>query len=157
VSKAAITRPPEPEVNAPVPVAEFAEREVIGAILEDSLLLDGLSLEPDDFFALDTRRVFEAIQSLVSAQLPVDYITVADRLGNSQEDYVSLASMIGGAVTVRSHIEAYARILRNKSKLRRLLRMAGWLCDACKHPQADAGELVKEITRQCEFPEGGPF
>jgi len=157
VSKAAKTRPPEIEVPLPLPVAEFAEREVIGAILEDSLLLDGLSLEPDDFFTPDTRRVFDAIQILISAQLPVDYITVADRLGNSREDYIVLGSMVNGAVAVKSHIDHYAGLLRNKARLRRLLRMGLWLIDACKHPQADAGELVKEITRQCEFPEGVSF
>jgi replicative DNA helicase len=143
------TLPETPESFEPVvPVNLASEKETLGACIEDpatlaTALSAGLSVE--DFFFSEHRRVFEVITELKREQCPLNYVTVADRLGNKQSDYVLVASLLEGAVVVPSHVLHLMKILRKKARLRSLLEIAEWIQESLKDYHADPDAMSKTI------------
>ncbi|HXP89616.1 MAG TPA: replicative DNA helicase [Fibrobacteria bacterium] len=110
-----------------LPRSEEAERAVLGGVLRDWRVLDGLlvELEPGDFYSERHRVVFEAMRQLSLEQVPVDLVTLAERLrrdrkvdGVGGEAYLmDLADSVVSAAGIGAH----ARIVREKSLLRALI------------------------------------
>jgi replicative DNA helicase len=110
-----------------LPRSEEAERAVLGGVLRDWRVLDGLlvELEPGDFYAERHRVVFEAMRQLSLEQVPVDLVTLSERLrrdrkldGVGGEAYLmDLADSVVSAAGIGAH----ARIVREKSLLRALI------------------------------------
>ena len=110
-----------------LPRSEEAERAVMGGVLRDWRVLDGLlvELEPGDFYAERHRVVFEAMRQLSLEQVPVDLVTLSERLrrdrkldGVGGEAYLmDLADSVVSAAGIGAH----ARIVREKSLLRALI------------------------------------
>lgn len=133
-----------------LPVNLSAERCVLGAVIEDDSFLPdliGLGLQASDFFVGDHRRIFEAIAALHANKVPIDYVTVVEHLGNTQDGYVLIAGLIQGVVLHQGHILHHAAIVRKKARLRRLLKLAEWIGQAVTET-ADPDLLVAEI-RDC--------
>lgn len=65
------------------PYSQEAEQAVLGAMLIKPELIDILSadLKESDFFFGDNRAVFKGIMQLRSANLPVDFLTVGEKIG----------------------------------------------------------------------------
>ena len=142
----------EPEVleTDSLPVNLPVEREVLGALIEDSGLVPevirGLTL--DDFSIADHRRVFLAIRELVKAGSPVDVLSVSEQLGNRQHDVEIIGGLISGVVLVKSHILHHVGILRRKARLRSLAKLGRWLSDSACNPGADPDDLIRRTTEQ---------
>jgi replicative DNA helicase len=131
-----------------IPVNLPAEREVLGSLVEDGGILSAAlasGLCVDDFSLSDHRRVFEAILQLKTDECPVDYITVTDRLGNSDNDFVLLASLINGTVIVRSHVLHHLKILRKNARLRALAILAEWILESVNQVSADPDSIAQAI------------
>src|SRR5438034_8545124 len=112
------------------PINLPAERSVLGALIEDGSLLEDViaaGLRVDDFSLSDHRRVYAAMLELWQQKKPVDYVLVADHLGNDQEQYVLVGSLIQGVIVDRDHVVHHVEIVRKKARLRGLLRIAGWI------------------------------
>ncbi len=129
------------------PVNLAAEKETLGILIESSeiraaALAEGLNIH--DFFLADHRRVFAAILALKSEEAPIDFITVCDKLGKP-DDAALVASLISGAVVVRSHALAYVRILKKKRRLRFLGELADWLTAAVNQVNSDPDQLTQTI------------
>lgn len=110
-----------------LPRSEEAERAILGGVLRDWRVLDDLfsELEPGDFYAERHRVVFEAMRQLSQEQVPVDMVTLSERLrrdkkleGVGGEAYLmDLADSVVSAAGIGAH----ARIVREKSLLRALI------------------------------------
>lgn len=110
-----------------LPRSEEAERAILGGALRDWRVLDDLfsELEPGDFYAERHRVVFEAMRQLSQEQVPVDMVTLSERLrrdkkleGVGGEAYLmDLADSVVSAAGIGAH----ARIVREKSLLRALI------------------------------------
>src|SRR5438874_11809705 len=93
--------------NRALPINLPAERSVLGALIEDDSLLPeviGTGLRSQDFALSDHRRVFDAMLELWQQKKPVDYVTVAEQLGNHQEHYVLVGSLIQGVIVHPDHV-----------------------------------------------------
>ncbi|NHM33581.1 replicative DNA helicase [Neobacillus terrae] len=107
-----------------------AEQAVLGAIfLEPSALtMASEMLIPEDFYRAAHQKIFNAMLSLNDHGKAVDLITVTEELAASKllEDTggVSYLSELAGSVPTAANIEYYARIVGEKSLLRRLIRTA---------------------------------
>jgi replicative DNA helicase len=140
------------EQNQSVPINLAAEQTVLGALIENDRLLtevisDGLRCE---HFALsDHRRIFEAIVTLQGRHEPIDYITVAEQLGNRQEDYVLIGSLVHGVVfDDEEHVLHHATIVRRKWRLRALLKIAEWLTASINEtadPESLSAQTINKI------------
>ena len=134
------------------PVSMPAERSVLGALIEDDGLLAEVleaGLRIDDFSLSEHRRVFESILMLRRRNSPVDYVLVAEQLGNRQTDYVLVASLIDGVVVHEDHVLHHVAIIRKKAKLRALLRIADWLTRVVDET-ADPDALIAETLGKLE-------
>ena len=117
-----------PDPQAPVNPA--AERSVLGAMIDDELLLPEIlasGLRREHFSVSDHRRIFDAIGSLQARGLPVDSVSVANELGNDQHDCALIADLTYGVVLAKNHILHHASIVRTKATLRNIQRFAEWL------------------------------
>ena len=96
-----------------------AELSVIGSLLIDVRSVPVLmqELKPDDFRDSTLRHVFEAVRELFLEQIPVDPVTVLDRLGGSYEK--TLAAAIEATPT-SANAREYARILRERRQLQEI-------------------------------------
>ncbi|WHY77616.1 replicative DNA helicase [Neobacillus sp. WH10] len=107
-----------------------AEQAVLGAIfLEPSALtLASEILIPEDFYRASHQKIFHVMLQLNDQGKAVDLVTVTEELAASKliEDIggVSYLSDLAGSVPTAANIEYYARIVEEKSLLRRLIRTA---------------------------------
>ncbi|HXC49329.1 MAG TPA: replicative DNA helicase [Candidatus Limnocylindrales bacterium] len=119
-NKAAYTRVP--------PHSQEAEESVLGALLTDSDAFDRIAdlVVATDFYAERHARIFAAISSLQAQARPADVITVTEALKHSGE-----LQRVGGTaylvelaekVVTAANVDHYARLIHDKSILRRLIR-----------------------------------
>jgi len=107
-----------------------AEQAVLGAIfLEPSALtLASEILIPEDFYRAAHQKIFQMMLQLSDKGKAVDLITVTEELASAKllEDTggVSYLSELAGSVPTAANIEYYAKIVEEKSLLRRLIRTA---------------------------------
>ncbi|ULT57067.1 replicative DNA helicase [Neobacillus drentensis] len=107
-----------------------AEQAVLGAIfLEPSALTVASEiLIPEDFYRASHQKIFNVMLDLNDQGKAVDLVTVTEELAAAKliEDIggVSYLSDLSGSVPTAANIEYYARIVEEKSLLRRLIRTA---------------------------------
>jgi replicative DNA helicase len=107
-----------------------AEQAVLGAIfLEPSTLTTASEvLAPEDFYRGAHQRIFEAMIKLNDKGEAVDLITVTEELSSANilEDVGGMGYLteLADSVPTAANIEYYAKIVEEKSILRRLIRTA---------------------------------
>jgi replicative DNA helicase len=130
-----------------------AEQAVLGSILLKTDLL-GVVLEiikAEDFYKNSHRRIFEAMVDLFDKNEPQDLLTVSNLLqSNKHMDQIGgpayLASLTA-IVPVTANIGSYARIIREKSILRRLITVNSDIAKRCYEEQNDIDILVDEAEQ----------
>lgn len=104
-----------------------AEAAVLGAILIDHECIYRVveHAGANDFYREAHRRIFEAMLTLSEKNEPTDFLTVNNLLGSKGElDLIggsSYLSSLADSMPSSSHVESYARIVREKSLLRQLI------------------------------------
>lgn len=118
--KSAFTRVP--------PHSQEAEESILGALLTDSDAFDRIAdlVRADDFYVERHARIFDAITKLQGQARPADVITVTEALKQTGE-----LQRVGGTaflvemaerVVTSANVDHYARLVRDKAILRRLIR-----------------------------------
>ncbi len=130
-----------------------AEQSVLGGILTDATGLDRVIeiMGEADFYRESHRKIFRAMLSLSDKAEPIDLITLTDTLRSRGE----LADM-GGAtylaelldrVPSAARIASYARIIREKAVLRRLLDVSREIAARCHTDQDNIEAFLDEAER----------
>ena len=132
-----------------------AEQAVLGAIFLEpsSLTLASEMLIPEDFYRGAHQRFLMLMLKLNDKGKAVDLITVTEELAATKllEDVggISYLSEIAGSVPTAANIEYYAKIVEEKSLLRRLIRTATSIAQDgyTREDEVDAllGEAEKNI------------
>jgi len=129
-----------------------AERSILGAILlDDKAVYPVLEiLRLDDFYLDGHRRIFEKMIALTQRSQPIDLVTLKDELQRSGELELAggpayLAGLTDGLPRA-VNVEHYARIVREKAALRRLIRVTADL----QERSYQAEEPVEEIIGSAE-------
>jgi replicative DNA helicase len=131
-----------------------AERSVLGGVLLDNQAFDDVLeiVKPEDFYREPHRRVFEAMQALASRTEPIDRITVKNELTANGvfaavggDDFIDLLDKL---VPSASNLAYYAKIVREKAILRRLIEAAHAIAAAGYEQQGAVGEFVDEAERK---------
>lgn len=144
---------PIPDDRQP-PHNDDAEAAVLGACLLVPAALDSALeiLRQEDFFRGSHRRVFEAVVELHARSQPVDLVTVQDWLASR-----GLLEGIGGSVALvgltdkvasAANVEAYARLVKEKSKLRRLISVCAQISQDCYGAAENAAQVVDSAENQ---------
>ncbi len=106
-----------------------AERSVLGGVLLDSAALSFVVpiLREEDFFPDTHRRVYRAMLELFQRSAEIDVLTLKeelDRTGSVEKaGGAAYLSSLLDAVPDVSSVEHYARIVKEKSTMRRLIRV----------------------------------
>lgn len=107
-----------------------AEQSVIGAIFlePEALITAAESLVPEDFYRIAHQRIFSTMLALSDKAQPIDVVTVTEELTAKKEledvGGISYLTEIANAVPTAANIMHYAKIVEEKSLLRRLIRVA---------------------------------
>jgi replicative DNA helicase len=130
-----------------------AEQAVLGSILLKADLLGTVLelLKPTDFYKDSHKIIFESMVDLFEKNEPQDLLTVSNLLSNTNQiDKIGgpayLASLTS-IVPVTANIASYAKIIREKSILRRLITVNTDIASRCYEQQNDIDILVDEAEQ----------
>ncbi len=130
-----------------------AEQAVLGSILLKEKAFGNVLelLNPDDFYRDAHRIIFEAMVTLFEKNEPHDLLTVSNLLRDSNQ-----LEKIGGAaylanltsiVPVTTNIASYAKIIRQKAILRKLIAVNTDIASRCYEEQGEIDTLVDEAEQ----------
>ncbi|MDR4890475.1 replicative DNA helicase [Fredinandcohnia sp. QZ13] len=130
-----------------------AEQAVLGAIFLEpsSLTLASEILIPEDFYRTSHQKIFDAMLNLSDKGEPVDLVTVTSELADvkilDEIGGVSYLSELAGSVPTASNIEYYAKIIEEKSILRRLIRTATTIATDGYSREDEVDSLLSEAEK----------
>ncbi len=130
-----------------------AERACLGSMLLDKEAIEVAIdlLTEEDFYSEQHRIIFKTLLELYGRSTPVDIVTLTDFLRGSGE-----LDSAGGVVYVSSlldetptsaNAEYYAKIVEQKSLLRKLIRASSNAISLCYKSETDAYEVVDEAEK----------
>lgn len=133
------------------PQAQDLESAVIGALMLEAQALDKVLpiLKADDFYVSAHERIYNAIVTMFVAGKSIDFMTVCNQLRQSGE-----LEMVGGSYFVTSltrdvissaHIEDHARIVKQKSLLRKLIAICGTGVSNAYEDSQDVFDLITKV------------
>jgi replicative DNA helicase len=140
-----------------------AEQSLLGGLMLDQRAWDQIAdvLRVEDLYRADHRLIFGAIADLVERNQPPDAVTVSEQLQrNGQLEAAGglpyLARLVEDTPSA-ANIRAYARIVRERAMLRRLIEIGG---DIAASANSSEGLTVDEIVdlaeqRVFEIADGG--
>lgn len=144
----------EPTARREQPHNPEAEASLLGAILIDSDALVKIAdaIEADDFFDPRHKKIYEAIQQLYERRSPIDVLTLADQLKNSEAlDIVggpSYLTELTNYVPTASHVEQYAEIVGQKALRRRLIKASQEITTLGYDESKVLRDLIEEAESQ---------
>jgi replicative DNA helicase len=133
-----------------------AEQCVLGSILlQQGLLVKAVEfLTPEDFYRDGHKAIYAAMLGLFDKGEPQDIITVTNHLKDSGKLELTggpaYLATLTNIVPVASNIAFYAKIVRSKSILRRLISTTTEIAGRCYEEQDDIDALLDE-TEQTIF------
>ena len=140
------------EIKRIPPYSLEAEQTVIGSMLmsREAVYTATEYVGEDDFYTPEQRTAFAAIYTLFRENRPIDLITVQDQLnkmGKLEEvGGVEYLTNISLNVPTSAHVKEYARIVQEKSILRRLIRSANEITA----DSFEGKEKLEEILNKAE-------
>lgn len=129
-----------------------AEKALLGCLLIDNGSLDEISdinLEPSDFYHPQYSIIFTAIRDLFMESLPFDTVSVSSKLN----DHGKL-ERVGGAsglvqicddVASAANVEHYARLIKQKSVLREVVRTATRVVQSGTNFSGNIADFLQEV------------
>ncbi|MGQ9813082.1 MAG: replicative DNA helicase [Dissulfurimicrobium sp.] len=126
-----------------------AEQCVLGGILiEDGAILKVIdTLSPKDFYREAHGIIYEAMLDLFERSEPQDIVTVNNLLkSKGQLDRVGGASYVAElteVVPVASNIEYYAKIVKDKAILRRLIQASSDIATLCYEEPGEVDQIIE--------------
>ena len=130
-----------------------AEQAVLGGLMLDNNAWDKVAdlFGEQDLYRRDHRLILASIRKLAETDSPFDAVTVAELLDKQGElDEVGGMAYLGTLVSntpSAANIKAYAGIVRERSVLRQLIRVANDIADSAFHPE---GRPVSELLDHAE-------
>ncbi len=138
-----------------------AELATLGAILLDSDALGRVleTLRPEDFYRAANARIFSSVISLWERSEAIDLITLTDALRTQGDLEVvggpAYVSTLTSSVPTSANVEYYAKIVRETSIRRRLLKAANEMIAEAMREGVESREIVEEAERRIfEISEG---
>ena len=122
-----------------MPISIEAEQAVLGSIIikPESFDIIGAMLTAEDFYLDDHKLIFNAITAMYVQSKTIDPVTLVNAMteqgGKDNESNIQYISLIANSVPSVANIKDYARIVKEKSILRRLI-------NACDDINRDAYE-----------------
>jgi replicative DNA helicase len=145
------------------PQALDAERAVLAAMMLDSTAIAAAvqSVMPDDFYRPAHRKICAAVYRMFEKNEAVDAITLSQELASAGDleavgGQVHLAEILDAAVTA-ANVEYHARIVREKSLLRQMIRATQEIAEEAFTAPDDVNAFIDRAEHKMfEISESGP-
>ncbi|WP_139492481.1 replicative DNA helicase [Brevibacillus dissolubilis] len=130
-----------------------AEQSVLGAVFlsKDALITAVEILQPEDFYKASHQRIFKIFLDLYEKGEPVDLVTVTAELQQQKvlEEVggVTYLTDLASSVPTAANVEYYAKIVEEKSLLRRLIRTATKIANDGYTREDDVGEIIADAEK----------
>jgi replicative DNA helicase len=136
-----------------LPHSDEAERAVLGAVLLDNRQIHKAQelLTHEAFYADRHRRIFAALEELSAAGTALDLVTLRDALERASTldacgGVAYLVMLVDG--TARSaNVEHYAKIVKEKSILRELIRSAQQILSSAIRAEGSADQVLDDAEK----------
>ena len=139
-----------------MPHSMEAEQAVIGSMLMDRDAMESALeiLQPDEFYGRQYGTLFQAIRELNTENKPVDLVTLQERLkeNNVPEELAGMDFIreVLGSVPTSANVKYYAKIVKEKSLMRRLIRTTEEITAQC-YQGTDNVEALMDSTEKKIF------
>ncbi len=130
------------------PNNQDAERSVLGAILIDKEVFFEISgkLKPEDFYNAQHGEIYEGMLDLFRRNQAIDVVTVADCLKKrgslNAVGGMSYLAELSTLVPTTANAVQYAKIVSEKSDLRKLISASGDIVEKCYGEKLDAQDVL---------------
>lgn len=144
----------DPLLDRVPPHNQEAEQSVLGAIfLEPQALITAAEIVmPEDFYRVAHQKIFQTMLRLSDQGKAIDVVTVTEELSSKKEledvGGISYISEIANAVPTAANIGHYAKIVEEKSILRRLIRVATTIVEDGFTREDEVEALLSEAERK---------
>lgn len=131
-----------------------AEQSVIGAIFLDpqALITAAEILMPEDFYRTAHHKIFLTMIGLSDKGQAIDVVTVTEELSAKKEledvGGLSYLTEVANSVPTAANIEHYARIVEEKSLLRRLISVAATIMEDGYTREDEVEALLSEAEKK---------
>ena len=136
------------------PHSAEAEASVLGALLldKDAVIAVAEFLLPDDFYDERHKDIYEAILSLYEERVPVDVLTVTEKL-KKQKDLkrvggASYLTDIANKVPTAAHVEHYGKIVKDLAVKRALMKAASRLVEFSLDEAMSSADLMDKAESE---------
>ena len=136
------------------PHSAEAEESVIGALLldRDAIIVVAEFLMPSHFYDDRHKEIFECILELYEERVPIDVLTVAERLKKrkvlKKVGGATLLAELANKVPTAAHVEHYGRIVKDHAVKRSLMTAASRLIDFSLDEGLSAAELLDKAESE---------
>jgi replicative DNA helicase len=142
--------PQYPVAEERLPQNVDAEKAVLGAILADSnaMAIVVPLLREEDFASDENRRIYQGMLSLFLRSSEIDVLTLQEEINTNKTLKISAAYLTSllDSFPDSSNVEHYAKIVKEKSILRRLVFAGRRAIQEGMSQEKDAQELLGELT-----------
>lgn len=131
-----------------------AEQSLLGSMMlsEDAVVVALEIAEAEDFYQSSHRSIFQALVDLYNGQKPCDLITLQEELRSkeslSEVGGVTYLSQLLNVVPTSRNAEHYARIVKEKSMLRKLIDLSGEISTSAYDPTSQAELLIDQAEQK---------
>lgn len=136
-----------------IPYSIEAEQSVLGSVLldKDLLIMVVDVLNKDDFYAEQNAEIYDAMLTLFKRNEPIDLVTITEVLKSR-----NLVEKTGGLLYLTNlstapdfteNIMAYAKIVKDKSVLRKLINASTQTIQNCYDQELDVTEVLDKAER----------
>ncbi len=140
------------ELNLPYSLE--AEQAVLGAVLMDPDCINQVAdiLRPEHFYLAEHQAIFTIMLEKLMESTTIDFVTVLDALKSesyfSGEEGKTYLLKLAQMVPSISNIGNYARLVREKFDVRRLIRVSRDITSEAMEPSVDASVLIDSAEQR---------
>ena len=137
-----------------LPYSLEAEQSVLGAILVEPECIAQVAdrLSPEEFYLPEHQAIYRVMLEKLINNQKIDFVTVLESLKDngffSGEDGKAYLLRLANTVPFLSNLPNYARIVREKSDARRLIKAAREITEEAMDPSNDASMLLDSAEQR---------
>ena len=151
------TSTPEKDILRLPPQAIETKQSILGSIMLDNRIIDNVTadLEARDFYRSDHQVIFDEIIKLTTKGEAADVVTVSESLTNlgdlEQIGGLSYLSSLAKNTPNSGNIKSYAKIVRDRAILRRLIESANDILTKAYQPEGKKPEEILDFAESVIF------
>lgn len=144
-----------------------AEQSLLGSMMLSEEAVDAAVefVDANDFYQSSHRFIFTALLDLYNNQKPCDIVTIQEELRNKEHlaevGGLTYLSQLLNVVPTATNAGYYAKIVKEKSILRKLISVSGEISDEAYDPQAEAENIIdnaeQKVLKLGEFKQTSPY